>query len=75
MSKLEEDIAELKKQLSYKEEDLRNKDEVIHKLEQKLDSLMKSQEELRSIEQKVLCLGQENNIVKNLAEASKKGNK
>ena len=64
---LEEDIVSLRKQLSYKEEDLRNKDETIHKLEQKMDTVLYSQEALRNVENKVLHLGQENNIVKNLA--------
>ena len=75
IQKLEDDIASLRKQLAYKEEDLRSKDDSIHKLQLKLDTVLQSQETLRGMEDKVLQLGQENNIVKNIAEVARKGKK
>jgi HSP90 family molecular chaperone len=45
--------------------------EKYHKLEQKMEKVLESQEKLRSMEQKILHLGQDNNIVKNLAELVK----
>lgn len=64
-------MGELKKQLGYKEEDLRNLGEKYHRLEQKLEMVMESQEKLRSMENKIVAIGQENNLVKNLAEIIK----
>jgi len=36
-----------------------------------MDMLMDSQEKLKNMENKILALGQENNVVKNLAEIIK----
>ena len=75
IGRLEEEIGSLRRQLAFKEEDLRNKDENIHKLEVKLDTVLQSREALKNMEDKVIHLGQENNVVKNLAEVVKKGKK
>jgi hypothetical protein len=45
--------------------------EKYHRLEQKLEMVMESQEKLRSMENKIVAIGQENNLVKNLAEIIK----
>lgn len=42
------------------------------KLEQKISKLVRGEEKLREMEEKVLAMGQENNIVKNLAEIVKR---
>jgi hypothetical protein len=41
------------------------------KLEEKLKALLESQEKLRDMEQKVIAIGQDNNLIKNLTEIVK----
>lgn len=65
------EIAELRKQLGYKEEDLRAMAEKYHRLEQKLEMVMESQEKLKLMETRIVALGQDNNLVKNFAEIIK----
>lgn len=41
------------------------------RLEEKLEMVIESQEKLKNMENKIIALGQENNIVKNLADLIK----
>jgi hypothetical protein len=41
------------------------------KLEEKIRTLLESQEKLRDMEQRVIALGQDNNLIKNLSEIVK----
>lgn len=42
-----------------------------HRLEQKLEMVMESQEKLKQMESRIVALGQDNNLVKNFAEIIK----
>ena len=42
------------------------------KLEEKLSKLVRGEQKLREMEEKVMAMGQENNIVKNLADIVKR---
>jgi predicted nucleic acid-binding Zn-ribbon protein len=71
IGKLTVELGELKRQLAYKEEDLRAMNEKYHRLEQKLEMVMESQEKLKVMESRIVALGQDNNLVKNFAEIIK----
>ncbi len=58
----------LKQQLLEKEADIRDLIVKYKDLEKKLAILLESQERLREFEQRVMNLGMDNNLVKNLAE-------
>jgi hypothetical protein len=61
--------------LGYKEEDLRAMNDKYHRLEQKLEMVMESQEKLKVMENRIVALGQDNNLVKNFAEIIKSRSK
>lgn len=49
--------------------------EKYHRLEQKLEMVMESQEKLKVMENRIVALGQDNNLVKNFAEIIKSRSK
>ena len=63
---MQDEVDELKKQLHYKEVDLREMAERHHQLEQKMEAVIESQDKLSNIERKILNLGQDNNLIKNI---------
>lgn len=65
------DIEDLKHKLTEKDSDLRDLIVKYNALEKKLAALLETQEKLRDFETKVVSLGQDTNILKNMAEMIK----
>ena len=64
----EKELAALREQLLEKESDIRDLIKRYNELERKLAVLVESQDKLRDFEQRVMNLGMDNNLVKNMAE-------
>ena len=64
----EKELVALREQLLEKESDIRDLIKRYNELERKLATLLDSQEKLRDFEQRVMNLGMDNNLVKNMAE-------
>jgi predicted nucleic acid-binding Zn-ribbon protein len=65
------EIKDLKQQILELNNDVRGHIEKEQKLEEKLKALLESQEKLREMEQKVIAIGEDNNLIKNLSEIVK----
>ena len=64
----EQDIDALKKELGEKETDLRDVVNKYHHLEKRLKELLEAQDKLSDFENKIVNLGLDQNLIKNMAE-------